>query len=104
MIACRRTYEKIRYVPLWCDYDGTAKLQGITLKRTGHKTRFKSRKSLGKRCHPDDIAKATFKLQIFIGISNGVGEQYALVTCHLSEIIQVLGSAVSDDNKLRTFF
>jgi len=101
MIACCRTYEKIRYVPLWCDYDGTSKLQGITLKRTGHKARFKSRKRLGKGCHPDDIGKAAFKLQIFIGISNGVGEQYALVTCHLSEFMQVLNSAVTDDSELR---
>lgn len=75
MIACCRTYEKVLYVLQWRDYDGTSKLQGVTLKRTGLKPCFKSRKSMGKRCHPDDIGEAAFKLQIFIRIPQGVGEQ-----------------------------
>ena len=101
MIACRRAFEEIRDVALWRDYDGTSKLQGMPLKRTGHETRSKSRKTLGKGSHPDDIGKAAFKLQNFIGVPGGVGEQYAPVTCHVSEFFQILDSAVTDDSELR---
>ncbi len=62
VIACCRAFEKVGDVALRHDDDGTTKLQRVTLERTGHETRTKGRKTLGKGFHPDDIGKAAFKL------------------------------------------
>ena len=102
MIACCRAFEKVGdVVALRHDDDGTTKLQCVTMERTGHETRPKGRKTLGKGFHPDDIGKAVFKLQKFIGVPGGIGEQNTPVTCHVPEFFQILDTAITDDSELR---
>ena len=88
-------------VALRHDDNGTTKLQGMTLERTGHETRTKGRKTLGKGFHPDNIGKAVFKLQNCIGVPGGIGEQKAPVTSHVPKFFQILDTAITDYSELR---
>jgi len=101
VISCCRAFEKVGDVALRHDDDGATKLQGVTLERTGHETRPKGRKTLGKGFHPDDIGKPAFKLQKFIGVPGGIGEQNAPVTCHVPEFFHILDTAITDHREVR---
>lgn len=102
MITCCRAFEKVGNIALRHDDDGTTKLQGMTLERTGHETRTKGRKTLGKGFHADDIGKAAFKFQKLIGVPGGIGENNAPIVCDALEFFQIRDTAITDDSKLRT--